>query len=69
MSNIMTPIKLITVLIAAGLIIPALIGTFNYLGKSYHNATTPISVTQVKPGVSCALATTAQGVAMQCWKD
>lgn len=65
----MTPLKLIAVLIAAGLIIPALLGTFNYLGKTYHNATTPISVTQVKPGVSCALAVTQVGVAMQCWKD
>ena len=37
--------------------------------RSYTNAATPITVSSPKPGISCALATTSDGVAISCWKE
>jgi len=32
------------------------------------NVSTPVVVTEVEPGVHCALATTSDGVAIDCWQ-
>jgi len=37
--------------------------------RSFTNATTPITLYTPKSGITCALATTADGVALSCWKD
>jgi len=37
--------------------------------RSFTNTTTPIMVSEVRPGVYCALATTTDGVAIDCWQE
>lgn len=36
--------------------------------RTFSAATINVSVREVKPGVHCALAVTADGVAIDCWK-
>lgn len=40
-----------------------------YSVRLFTNVSTPITVHQVKPGISCATMTTGDGVAISCWKD
>jgi hypothetical protein len=44
------------------------VGGLTYVLKGFNNATTPVYVTSPKPGIECAVATTADGVAIDCWK-
>lgn len=37
--------------------------------RLFSNISTPITVQQVKPGVSCATMVTSDGAAISCWKD
>ena len=42
---------------------------YGYVSRVLHNVVTPITIHQVKPGVTCALANTSTGTAISCWKD
>lgn len=37
--------------------------------RSFTNITTPIAIYTPKPGITCAMATASDGVALSCWKD
>lgn len=49
-------------------VITCIIG-FVYFMRVISAAGTPITVHQVKPGVSCAAMVTTDGAAISCWKD
>jgi hypothetical protein len=40
-----------------------------YAARLFSNATTPITMHQPKPGITCAAMVTADGAALSCWKD
>jgi hypothetical protein len=40
-----------------------------WVQRSINNAATTITVNEVKPGIYCALATSADGVAIDCWQE
>jgi len=44
------------------------IGAVMYGLRLFSNATTPITVHEVQPGVHCATMVTADGAAIDCWK-
>lgn len=52
-------------ILAALVIIAAVI----YGLRLFTNISTPITVHQVQPGITCAVMTTTDSVAMSCWKD
>ena len=56
-------------LVAVILAIPFAVFGGSYASKKFHNVTTPISVSEVEPGVKCAIANTNTGVALSCWKE
>ena len=43
--------------------------TFIYLGRVVSNNITPLSLHVPKQGITCAMATTDNNVAISCWKD
>lgn len=59
--------KLIMTGAVIGVII--LIGGIIYGMRLFSNATTPITLHQVKPGITCATMVTSDGAAIDCWKD
>jgi hypothetical protein len=46
-----------------------ILGAIIYLNRWFSNATTPITLHQVKPGITCATMVTSDGAAIDCWKD
>lgn len=44
-------------------------GVIVYGVRSFSSAVTPIKVTKVAEGVSCASMVTSDGAAISCWKD
>lgn len=50
-------------------LVGALIFGVMYVARLFSNATTPITVHEVEPGVRCAAMVTADGAAIDCWKS
>jgi hypothetical protein len=46
----------------------AIVGAALYGMRLFSNATTPITVHEVEPGVKCATMVTTDGAAIDCWK-
>lgn len=44
------------------------IGLLVFGVRLFSNATTPITVHEVEPGVKCATMVTSDGAAISCWK-
>lgn len=59
--------NLIAYLLIAFAILIVIFGVM-YVGRLFSNATTPITVHKVEPGVKCATMVTADGAAISCWK-
>jgi len=55
--------------IALVIIALVIISAIMYGMRLFSNATTPITVKEVKKGVSCASMITNDGAAISCWKD
>jgi hypothetical protein len=53
--------------IIAGTIL--IVGAMLYFGRLFSNATTPVTLVQPKPGITCATMVTGDGTAISCWKD
>lgn len=51
-------------ILGVGLVLAMLYGV-----RLFSNAATPITLHQVKPGVTCATMVTGDGAAIDCWKD
>lgn len=45
------------------------IGAFVYGVRLFSNATTPVTLVQPAPGITCATMVTGDGAAIDCWKD
>lgn len=45
------------------------IGGITYGFRLFSNISTPVTLHEVKQGVTCATMVTADGVAIDCWKD
>lgn len=61
--------KAVFVYVGGAIGVIALMFMISFAMRFLSNRATPISVQQVKPGVSCATAVTSDGVAISCWKD
>lgn len=57
--------------IIAGLVILGIVLVFTvvYGFRLFSNATTPITLHEVKPGITCATMVTGDGAAIDCWKQ
>jgi hypothetical protein len=58
-------------LIYAGTVVFVVVATFAvmYAVRLFSNATTPITLHQPAPGVTCAAMVTTDGAALSCWKE
>lgn len=45
------------------------IGSIVYGMRMFSNVTTPITLHEVKPGITCATMVTSDGAAIDCWKE
>jgi len=61
----MEGLKIVGVFVVALLLIGALI----YGMRLFSNATTPVTLVQPAPGITCATMVTGDGAAIDCWKD
>ena len=62
----MRDVLVIAAVIVAGL---SALFLFTYGARLFSNATTPITVHDVAPGVTCATMVTSDGAAIDCWKS
>ena len=56
-------------MVAGAVMVMTIVFGIMYGMRMFSNATTPITLKEVKPGVTCASMVTADGVAIDCWKE
>lgn len=60
--------QIIPVIVSAAVVV-VIVFCAMYTMRLFSNATTPLTLSTPKPGVTCAAMVTGDGAALSCWKD
>jgi hypothetical protein len=61
--------KQVMMVVASVVAVAVMVFGVMYAMRLFSNATTPLTLSTPKPGVTCAAMVTGDGVALSCWKD